>query len=56
MKDQAEYRAVTVGLTHQTALGVEKLKVDRLVIAETNLKSIVTRLEGDIRKSEAKGK
>ena len=56
MKDQAEYRADTVGLTHQIAPGVEKIKVNWLVISETNLKDTVTRLEGDVRKLEAQGK
>ena len=46
MKDRAEYRAVTVGLTHQTALGVLQVKVERLEIAKSNYKSIFTRLEG----------
>ena len=56
MKDRVEYRAVTVGLIHQTVLGVLQIKVERLDIAESNSKSVITRLEGDVRKLENKGK
>ena len=33
-----------------------QLKVERLVIVETNSKSTIIRLEGDVRKLEAKSK
>ena len=56
MKDRAEFRVVTVDLTHHTALGMVQIKLEHLVIAESNLKSTVTRLEGDVRKLKAKGK
>ena len=56
MKDRAEYRAVTMCSIHQTDMGVLQIKVERLEIAESNSKSVITRLEGDVRKLENKGK
>ena len=56
MKNQAEYRAVTVDFSHQTSLGMLQVEIEGFEITESCFKSVINRLEEEVRKLENKGK